>query len=120
MSRSVWKWRNIGIRCDASVAAAPARPTFEDEERIGSGIAAQGRRDDDLQVDGPTGCRRAILEDAVGAAIRVGWTLVNPAGMQSIERALTGTLTRGRKDQRDQNQREAHPGSLHHKGRTHG
>ena len=63
MSRSVWKRRNIGTRYCGECRRAAAGSAFEDEERIGLRIAAQRRRDDDLQVDRPPDCSvSSVLE----------------------------------------------------------
>ena len=87
---------------------AAARSAFEDEERIRFRITAQRRRDDDLQVDRPTGLRRSILEDPELAAERVGRTFGDRAGMQAIQRSLARSrVTRG-EEQRQADERDAH------------
>ena len=91
---------------------ATTRATLEDEQRIGFGNSAEGWSDDDLQVDGASATGDPVLEDAVRPAPRVGRALRNRAGMQMVQRSLAGTLACRSEQQREEDERGAHPASL--------
>ena len=109
MSRSVWKRLNIGIRCDASVAAPPPGPPSKTNTGSGFGFRRSA---------GATTIFRSIVRPA--CAVRFsktrevphqasGGTFRNRARMKVIEGALAGTLARSGKQQHSSDQREAHP-----------
>ena len=90
-------------------SGAASRTAGEVEDRVGSGLAAQARKDDHLQGKLAAGSRGAVLEDLHLTAVGVGRTLGTRAGFEPVDRRSRGTQPRAGQREQDQDRQKAKP-----------